>query len=186
MTAPTGEPVGRPSSFNQQVADRITELVALGFMWRQIVKRTGVNFRKVMRWRRRFPEFDMAVSRARAEAAHVTVEQMRDIELRMCLPRTLPTGERDKKGKLVMELNPDWIDPHAGGMVIRSMMWRASKANHEAYGDRREMHVSGEIIHKPVKADAPDWVRNRLKPPQDVVVIDHQPAEPTKVDEPSG
>lgn len=169
---------GRKSSYTQQEADRICDLISLGHSWKDICKRVGRSYRTILRWKRRHSEFDVALSRARADSAYVTYEHIRQIERRMAQPEWIYDGV-DEKGKPKRHQNPDWIDTNAGASIIRSMQWRMNHDNWAAFGDRRGVNISGTIEHQPVRDDAPEWLQKAIEDAPIVVDLELGP-EPVR------
>ena len=125
--------------YSTREGERICELIALGFTWKQITQRTGRSYRVIMRWARRSTEFQRDIVRARSESAHVANEHIRALERRVVQAQWIyPLDDAGlprmtKTGKLIKIPNPDWIDPSAANVAIRSMQWRMARLNRADY-----------------------------------------------------
>ena len=66
MTAPTGNPVGRPSEYDPSYCEKVIELGKKGKSFEQIAMQLNVSYRTLCRWRDSVPEFCHALEEAKA------------------------------------------------------------------------------------------------------------------------
>lgn len=51
---------------------------------------------------------------------------------------------------------------HADRVKIEAYRWIAARREPKVYGDRTDLHVSGELAVRPVRDSAPEWLTTRL------------------------
>lgn len=116
MSKKTGRPVGRPSSYRDDLVDEICTRLANDESLRAICSEPSMPDRAtVMRWMEHYPDFAAKYVRAREEQADNVFEDLATIE----------QGVLDGT-----------IDPNAARVVIASKQWRASKLSPKKYNDR--------------------------------------------------
>jgi hypothetical protein len=116
-------PAGRPSAYNDPLADEICLRLSEGESLRKICRDEHLPSRQtVLAWMHEKPVFLSKVSRARDGQADWLHDEMADLE------------EEVRNGSL---------DPHAGRVIIWSKQWRASKLAPKKYGDRQQLEHSG-------------------------------------------
>ncbi len=70
MASTTKNKVGRPSSYTQELADEIIELIRNGYSEREICKKRGMpSLKTLWNWKDKYPEFLRQSARARADSA---------------------------------------------------------------------------------------------------------------------
>jgi hypothetical protein len=106
---------GRPAvKYTPAVALRVCELVSQDVDWRVIHRLTGVNQNTAIQWSARYPSFRGALESARELSGGAIVSKINTIEA-ATVSGLLPAP--------------------AANVVLRSMQWRASRANPLKYGD---------------------------------------------------
>ena len=87
MTAPTGNPVGRPSQYDPSYCEKVIELGKKGKSFEQIATQLNVSYRTLCNWRDSVPEFCHALEEAQAleqawweEMAHSYLVEHKDGE----------------------------------------------------------------------------------------------------------
>src|SRR5690348_10848638 len=77
---PTTQPVGRPTTYTQELADAICEELALGTSMRSVSKNPDMPAMSTMfKWLREHPEFSEQYTRAKQESADAMAEDVLDI-----------------------------------------------------------------------------------------------------------
>lgn len=128
MTTKIKNPVGRPSVYSEELADRICERLVEGESLRKICADEEMpNKATVSRWIASNDNFATRCARARETGADVLLDEMEDIE-----DRTLG-GE---------------LDHRAANVVLSSKQWRASKLAPKKYGARID-HTSSDKSMSP-------------------------------------
>lgn len=145
MTEEAPKP-GRPSSFNQEVADAICERLADGESLRDICQDEEMpNRATVFRWLSRFKEFSDQYARAREEQADALFDEI----------LTIADDGRN-----------DWMERHNndgeaigwrenGEALRRSQLrvdarkWMAGKLRPKKYSDKLDLNVSGSLQTTP-------------------------------------
>ena len=138
------------STFTVKLGHTICERIALGEPLTTICKSIknakgqSLTVNSVYRWldcekNEDYINFKKAYARARETQAHSIYSEIQDIERRMTLPRKI----KDARGKEI--LNPDYIDPNAGRVLIDAKKWRAAKMRPKTYGDKVDLGVTGDV-----------------------------------------
>lgn len=133
-------PVGRPSTYTPELADRVCALLAEGLSMRRVCEGEGMpDPSTVFRWIRTNEEFRKQYARAKMESAHAFCEESIDIA---------DDGTNDWMEKQNAEgENIGWI--FNGEAIQRSKLrvdtrkWYASKLMPKVYGDKLEL--GGEV-----------------------------------------
>lgn len=106
---------GRPSGFNNEIADEICTRIANGESMRKICDLAHMpNRETVIRWMVANEEFAAKCARARTEQADFMDDKILDV------------AEKCENGL---------IDPQAAKVAISAYQWRASKLKPKVYGD---------------------------------------------------
>ena len=123
---------GRPTTYNQDLAERICVRLALGESIRTICKDDDMPAQSVIyAWLNRHPEFAEQYTRAREEQAESHADEIVDIADET--PALLEV--RDKEGNIVdIKLDSAYIAWQK--QRIDSRKWNASKQRPKKYGDR--------------------------------------------------
>ena len=80
MEDPTTNKIGRPSTYTQEIADRICEQLAMGESLRTACKGDDMpSVATVFNWFRTYPEFLEQYARAKQESADAMAEEILDI-----------------------------------------------------------------------------------------------------------
>jgi hypothetical protein len=115
-------PRGRPSSFTQEMADKICERLAAGESLRSICKDDGMpSWPCISNWLQRFPEFAAQYARAREDQAEAHADRIIEIA------------------------DDDTIDPNHKRIMVDARKWVASKLKPKRYGDKAAIEHSGEV-----------------------------------------
>jgi hypothetical protein len=134
-TTPAKKPVapkttGRPTKFNQQIADLICMMLSEGMSLRQILKADTVGVfpaqSTVYEWLIRHPLFAEQYARAREEQADTNADEILDIADEM------PPEYTDKEGRT--SLDATYINWQKNRIEARK--WTAAKLRPKKYGDR--------------------------------------------------
>ncbi|OOF85122.1 terminase small subunit [Rodentibacter ratti] len=113
--------VGRPSSFIQEVADDICQLIAEGESLRKVCSRPGMPSQSmIFRWINEQPEFREQYARARENQADFLLEEMLEIS-------DLATPE----------------DVSVAKLRVDARKWYITKVAPKKYGDRITQEISG-------------------------------------------
>jgi len=113
--------MGRPSTYNEVIADAICEDVSCGDSLREAARKQGLKESTVRLWRKDNPEFAAQYARAVQERAEVFFERGNDIAM----------GITDGEQAQIARVQLDWLK------------WSASKLAPKQYGDKVQQEVSG-------------------------------------------
>lgn len=138
MSDITPNPVGRPSEYSQELADRICAQLSEGISLRTVCNAEDMPDKStVFRWLRTKPDFQDQYTRAKEESADAHSEDMTDIA---------DDGSNDWMARNDPE-NPGWV---ANGehiqrsrLRIETRKWLASKLKPKKYGDKVSAELSG-------------------------------------------
>lgn len=73
-------PAGRPTDYNQEIAEIILDKLAEGTPMKVICKEEGMPcYMSVLRWQRRHPEFGDLVARAKVDGTHALADECIEI-----------------------------------------------------------------------------------------------------------
>jgi len=73
-------PAGRPTDYNQEIAEMILDKLADGKPMKVICKEEGMpGYMSVLRWQRRHPEFGDLVARAKVDGTHALADECIEI-----------------------------------------------------------------------------------------------------------
>jgi hypothetical protein len=115
-----GKP-GRPSTYSQEIAERIIELMAEGHDMQEICNMPDMPSRSsVLRWRHKHPEFDAQCARAREALADFEMFKMKEIVTK-CTEKNV-NSTRAK---------------------LNHLQWRVMKIAPRIYGDRTQTEITG-------------------------------------------
>jgi len=115
--------VGRPSTYNETLANKICEYRASGLSIRKIAEKPGMpGTYTIMRWRGAYPEFAQRYESAWKQAIESDMDSLVDL-----------ADEANSKNHNAVRLRVD------------TRKWVASKILHNLYGDRIEHDVSGRV-----------------------------------------
>lgn len=106
-------PVDRPDAYTPEIHDKLIERLMLGRSLLSICRDDDMpSHATILRWRKKYPELDEAIPRARSEGSHVLAEQCLEIA--------------DDKN----------LDPQDRRVRIDTRMRLIGKWNARAYGDK--------------------------------------------------
>lgn len=131
------KPVGRPSSYTQDLADLICEGLASGMSMRTVCKEeTLPSMQTVFSWLRKYPEFLEQYTRAKAESADALVEEMIDI----CDDATNDWMEtHDKDGNDTgYKINGEHVQ--RSRLRVETRKWIAAKLKPKKYGEKVDVN----------------------------------------------
>lgn len=135
MASTTKNKVGRPSSYTQELADEIIELIRNGYSEREICKKRGMpSLKTLWNWKDKYPEFLHQSARARADSADFYNDRRmkKAEELYEIAQRHLKAGESIPKG--VVEAIKVSIQEDARESGLR---------DDSRYGDRKRVALIG-------------------------------------------
>ena len=128
--------MGRPSSFTQEIADRICERIAEGEGLRRIVLDEGMPSEKtVYRWLRENGDFRQQYACAREDQAEHFLDEIMDI----ADDASRDTVDTDN-GEVA---NTEWIQ--RARLRVDARKWAMSKLAPKKYGDKIGIEHSGQI-----------------------------------------
>ena len=142
-TAPIPSKVGRPTSYTQELADKICEQLAVGYSMRTVSKEPNMpSVETIFRWIRTYPEFNDQYARAKREAADAMSEDLLDIA---------DDGTNDwmednyDKGKTPgYALNGENIQ--RSKLRVDTRKWLMAKMKPRIYGEKLDMTTDGEKL----------------------------------------
>lgn len=122
--------MGRHSTYDPEIADRICEGIANGHSLVSILKEDEElpTYTTIMKWLKDFPEFADNYAHAREHQADHDADKIGDI------------AEEVRKGR---------IEPNAARVAIDAYKWAAGKRKPKVYGDR--VSVGGAEDMAPIK-----------------------------------
>ena len=134
-------PGGRPSSYTQDVGERICELVSEGVTTTKISKIPGMpSFPTIYRWEEDFPEFRSMFRRAKIVGTHYLANQ--SIDISDDDSGDLKTITNKKTGEEYEVMNAEFAARSRLRVDTRLRiigMW-----NRKDYGDKRAVEVTGK------------------------------------------
>lgn len=138
---PIANPVGRPSSFTKDLADKICAQLAMGESLRTVLKGDDMPaMQTIFNWMRTNKEFLEQYARAKEESADALADEILDI---------------------ADDGSNDWMEIHKGGysstivdqeavqrskLRVETRKWVASKLKPKKYGDKVDVTSDGKII----------------------------------------
>lgn len=144
MTAPITHrpllPVGRPTDYSQELADRICEQLAIGKSLRTTCKADDMpEIRSIFRWLRLYPNFSQQYAKAKEESADALFEETIDIA-------------DDGSNDWMDNNDPDNPGYRLNGehyqrsrLRVDTRKWMLSKIKPKKYGDKIEHEHSGKL-----------------------------------------
>ena len=114
-------PNGRPTIYTEELGQRFAELYANGMKMHDIFAQDWAPacYMTIVEWQEKYPNFDTAMSRARASHAEFLVDTMADAI-------------------------KDNIDPQKARLAIQVRQWTASKWS-QRYADRVQLEVDHKV-----------------------------------------
>ncbi len=138
-------PVGRPSDYTQELADRICAQLSEGTSLRTVCKSDDVpSMQTVFSWMRTKPGFLEQYTRAKQEASDALAEEIIDIS---------DDGSNDwmeinKGGYKSTLLDREHVD--RSKLRIETRKWIMAKMKPKKYGDKLDMTTNGKDIPTPI------------------------------------
>lgn len=125
-------PAGRPSTYSEELADRICEAIATGeALYRMCEERSDLPAeRTIYQWLEKHPEFAQKYARARERQA-------------------------DRNADEIVTIADTEEDPQRARVRMDARKWRASKLAPKRYGDKVQQEISGPD-GKPVEVKTDD------------------------------
>lgn len=121
--------LGRPSTYNTDIASELCSRIAEGKSLRSVCKAADMPaIRTVYQWFDLHPEFTQHYARAKEDSADCYADDIQDI------------AEKVLKGE---------IPAKAGHVAIQAKMWSASKLKPKRYGERLDVTSGGEALQPP-------------------------------------
>lgn len=130
-------PVGRPSTYSLELADRICERLAAGESMRSVSRDPDMPVMSTMfKWIREHEEFSNQYAKAKTESADALVEDMLHIADNEATQELTIDGEKVtvKDGASVA---------HAR-LRVDTRKWAASKLKPKKYGEKIQQEITGE------------------------------------------
>lgn len=118
-------PGGRPTVQTPENAALVCELIANGFLMREVREKTGVSPVVICEWESRDPEFANAIARARIIGTSVMVEEGASIAAEE--PRTIVSEDGSER------VDSGWVQ-HVTSR-LNYLKWFAGKRDPKRYGD---------------------------------------------------
>jgi hypothetical protein len=148
-TKPKGKG-GRPSTYSQEIAQRICEHIATGG-YATNLKRFGLPAETtVNEWQNKIPEFAAAYARARERRAEVFADQ-------------------------IIEIADTCEDPQKGRLQVEARKWVASKLLPRVYGENQRVEVQHTISETAARVLADLAQRQKERKRLEAQVIDVTP-----------
>jgi hypothetical protein len=131
--------IGRPSSYSQEIADRICSELAEGKSMRAVCKADGMpSMQTVFSWLRTLPTFLEQYTRAKDEAADALVDEMLDIADE-ATNDWMEVHDKDNPG---YRLNGEAIN--RSRLRVDTRKWIAAKLKPKKYGERVQAELTGK------------------------------------------
>jgi hypothetical protein len=148
-------PAGRPTDYNQEIADKICEAISDGMSLREICKADDMPCKAtVFRWLGLHKEFSDQYARAREEQAEALADDIVAIADNAGNPLLIDDVPLLKDGEPVMYADASAV-AHAR-LKVDARKWVASKLKPKKYGDKLDVDAkhSGTIVFHLTEADA--------------------------------
>lgn len=159
---------GRPSTYNEEIADQICSELAMGKSLRTICSAPNMPGREtVFRWLRQKDIFRDQYARAKAEAADALFEDILDIA-------DDASGDYDEEGRFRPE------NVQRARLRIDARKWMMARMKPKRYGDQVDLNVGGQE-ENPIRALIMSIQGSALMPvedpPLDITPDDDEPYE---------
>lgn len=123
------KPNGRPSTYNEAVAEEICTQLVEGKSLAEICRQEGFpSYSTVVKWRNDIPSFSANYARAREDQADT---------------------DADRIGDIANQVAQGLMDPQAARVAIDAYKWTAGKRKPKVYGDK--LAIGGATDLPPVK-----------------------------------
>lgn len=141
-----GNPVGRPTDYTQELADKICAQLAQGDSMRTVCVADDMPAMTTMfRWLREKPEFKQQYEKAKEEAADALAEDMLDIADDASNDWMVVHRKDDSEG---WQLNGEHVQ--RSRLRIDTRKWIAAKLKPKKYGDKLDMTTNGKDLPTPI------------------------------------
>lgn len=134
-------PAGRPSTYTQELADRICEELALGQSMRTVCAMDGMPaMSSVFKWLRENPAFSEQYEKAKAESADAMAEDL------LHIADTPVMGEiKTIKPDGTVEIKQDEMLGHRR-LQVDARKWLMAKMKPKKYGEKLDVTSEGEKL----------------------------------------
>lgn len=141
----TKHPGGRPTTYTQELADRICEELALGKSMRTVCTQEGMPaMSSVFKWLREHKEFSEQYAKAKEESTDAMAEDL------LYISDTPVMGEvRTIKPDGSVEIKQDEMLGHRR-LQVDSRKWLMAKMKPKKYGDKLDMTTNGKALPTPI------------------------------------
>lgn len=135
------KPMGRPSEYNQKVADSVCEYLSLGMSMRSVSKLEGMPAPATMfKWMREHDDFLKQYVKAKQESADAMAEEILDI----ADDASLDVEVTDKG----VRTNSENIQ--RSRLRVDTRKWLMAKMKPKRYGDKLDLTTDGEKLPQPI------------------------------------
>jgi len=137
---------GRPTTYTQEIADRICEELSLGYSIRTVCKPDGMPaISTFFKWLREHEEFSKQYARAKQESADAMAEDILDI----ADDGTNDWMERQgKNGETFEVVNTEVLQ--RSRLRVDTRKWLMAKMKPKKYGDKIDMTTNGKDLPVPI------------------------------------
>lgn len=133
------KPIGRPSDYSQDLADRICEELSMGKSLRTVCLADDMPSGKtVFSWMRIYPEFLKQYARAKEEASDAMYEDIQDISDEGI--SVIKSGAEKKSGALAQIVR----------LQVDTRKWMMSKMKPKKYGEKLDLTSDGKALPTPI------------------------------------
>lgn len=130
-------PVGRPTDYNQEMANKICDLVSFGKSLRYVSRQDDMpELVTIYRWLQRFPEFSKQYDKAKSEQIDTLADEIVDI------------SDDISKDNIVNDDGKEVVNNTAvnrSRLMVDTRKWIAERMKPKKYGVRQEIEHSGKI-----------------------------------------
>ena len=130
--ATSKRPAHRPTKFSAELAEKICELVACGWLMKDAARHFGIPPETVCRWVVRHEDFRQAYTVARAQRTEIWAEEC--IEVADDGSRDYTT---DKHGRRIF----DSENVHRARLRIDARKWQMARLDPRLWGDRQQVDL---------------------------------------------
>lgn len=139
---------GRPSTFTQELADRICSQLAMGDSLRTVCKGEDMPaLATVFNWFRNYPSFLEQYTRAKQESADAMAEDILDIADHSAQDIITKSSENGTEYEVV---NNEVIQ--RSRLRVETRKWLMAKMKPKKYGDKLDLTSDGEQLPSPILA----------------------------------
>lgn len=139
---PTGNPRGRPSEYNQELADRICAELAQGYSLRTVCAADDMpSVKTIFNWFRTYPDFLQQYTRAKEESADAMADEVIDIADDGSNDWMVKHGKDDQE---YWQLNGEHVQ--RSRLRIETRKWLMAKMKPKKYGEKLDMTSDGKPV----------------------------------------